>query len=103
MLCMCMQAAPSGAIRGRRSRSSGKHSSGGGGVSTTNLSELRMPWARGANARSHDSGSYFTAVPGRTRPAIPRPGSSHDGAAAHGPADPFATREVPSRVKLIAL
>ena len=79
------------------------NSSGGGGVSTTNLSELRMPWARGANARSHDSGSYFTAVPGRTRPAIPRPGSSHDGAAAHGPADPFATREVPSRVKLIAL
>ena len=33
MLCMCMQAAPSGTIRGRRSRSSGKHSSGGGGDS----------------------------------------------------------------------
>ncbi|WFC93726.1 Nitrogen permease regulator 2 [Malassezia brasiliensis] len=78
-------------------------SSSGGGQSTWDLSDLRVPWARAGHARNHDSGSYFTPVPGRTRPAIPRPGSSHDGTTPHGPSDPFATREVPSRVKLIAL
>ena len=73
------------------------------GSSSVNLTELRMPWARTSSARSTDSGSYFTAVPGRTRPSVPRPGSGPDAAGVHGPSDPVATREVPSRVKLIAL
>ncbi|WFC98461.1 Nitrogen permease regulator 2 [Malassezia yamatoensis] len=71
--------------------------------SAWNLSELRWPWARVINPRSHESGSYFTAVPGRTRPSNVRPGSSYEPMPSHGPSDPFATREVPSRVKLIAM
>lgn len=71
--------------------------------STLHTSDLRMPWPtyRTNSGRSYDSGSYFSAVPGRTRP------SAHESAASHSPPnaalDPFATREVPSRVKIIAL
>lgn len=71
--------------------------------STIHTPDLRMSWPthRTNSGRSYDSGSYFSAIPGRTRPG------AHESATSLSPPnaalDPFATREVPSRVKIIAL
>lgn len=70
--------------------------------------ESRSGWAspRLGSARSVETGSYFSSIPGRARAPAHHPSPSTDSNAkssSSGTADPFATRDVPSRVKILAL